>query len=62
MSNPGGPGLDRSQMPALLAPRRDPAAAGSRIREHLNAHHGYVAFSGGKDRLGQAMATLCSPL
>jgi phosphoadenosine phosphosulfate reductase len=51
MSRPPGPGLDRGQLLALLAPRRDPAATVSRIQAHLAAQRGYVAFSGGKDSL-----------
>jgi phosphoadenosine phosphosulfate reductase len=45
------PGLDRERLLALSSPRRDDAGIVARIRDHLAAHDGYVAFSGGKDSL-----------
>jgi phosphoadenosine phosphosulfate reductase len=45
------PGLDRATLLALRRPRHDHAAIVARIGEHLAAHDGYVAFSGGKDSL-----------
>lgn len=49
---PGSPaGLDRGALLALRRPRHDGQAIIARIRAHLQAHDGYVAFSGGKDSL-----------
>jgi phosphoadenosine phosphosulfate reductase len=45
------PGLDRSTLLAVRRPHHDLAAIIDRIRGHLAAHDGYVAFSGGKDSL-----------
>ncbi len=45
------PGLDREQLLALRRPVHDEELIRSRIGEHVAAHDGYVAFSGGKDSL-----------
>lgn len=45
----GDPGLDIDQLRALRAPATHLDILRDRIREHLAAHEGYVAFSGGKD-------------
>lgn len=43
------PGLDVRALAGLRAPGRDHGAIATRIEAHLEAHEGYVAFSGGKD-------------
>lgn len=43
------PGLDRHRLLALRRPRRPDEELHQRIRAHLDAADGYVAFSGGKD-------------
>jgi phosphoadenosine phosphosulfate reductase len=48
---PAVPGLDRAALLAIRARRRDPEPVIARIRDHLAAHDGYVALSGGKDSL-----------
>jgi phosphoadenosine phosphosulfate reductase len=45
------PGLDLSQLLARLRPPAGAAQLPGRIRDHLDLHDGYVAFSGGKDSL-----------
>lgn len=45
------PGLDLNQLQALRTPHPAAEDLPARIREHLDAHDGYVAFSGGKDSL-----------
>ena len=47
MGNPVG--LDLPILQALRAPARDLTLLVDRIAAHLDAHDGYVAFSGGKD-------------
>ncbi|WP_043650832.1 phosphoadenosine phosphosulfate reductase family protein [Cellulosimicrobium cellulans] len=47
----GNPGLDVRALQGLRTSRRDLQLVRDRIREHLDAHEGYVAFSGGKDSL-----------
>ena len=42
-------GLDLTTLQALRAPARDLTLLVDRIAAHLDAHDGYVAFSGGKD-------------
>ena len=42
-------GLDLTTLQALRAPSRDLTLLVDRIAAHLDAHDGYVAFSGGKD-------------
>jgi len=42
-------GLDLTTLQALRAPARDLNQLVDRIAAHLDAHDGYVAFSGGKD-------------
>lgn len=44
-----GPQLDLARLRALRPFRHDTSALVRRIREHLDAHDGYVAVSGGKD-------------
>jgi phosphoadenosine phosphosulfate reductase len=44
-------GLDRDMLRGLRRPRHDCGQLTSRIRAHLDAHDGYLAFSGGKDSL-----------
>jgi len=44
-------GLDQAVLLARRRPRHDLSAIIGRIRGHLAAHDGYVAFSGGKDSL-----------
>lgn len=46
-----GPGLDVRALQALRATTRDLDLVRQRIGDHLDAHQGYVAFSGGKDSL-----------
>jgi phosphoadenosine phosphosulfate reductase len=46
-----GPGLDLRALQALRPPRHDLGLIRERLRAHLDAHEGYVAFSGGKDSL-----------
>ena len=50
MTQPG-PGLDVHALRALQRPRAAAANLAERITAHLDAHDGYVAFSGGKDSL-----------
>ena len=50
MTQPG-PGLDLHALRALQRPRAAAAGLAERITAHLEAHDGYVAFSGGKDSL-----------
>lgn len=45
------PGLDLAALQGLRGRRRDTSVIGRRIRQHLDQHEGYVAFSGGKDSL-----------
>lgn len=45
------PGLDQQLLRARLRPPAGTDALPARIREHLDRHDGYVAFSGGKDSL-----------
>lgn len=45
------PGLDVRALQALRRNARDLDLLCSRIREHLDQHEGYLAFSGGKDSL-----------
>lgn len=45
------PGLDINQLQALRPPHPAADHLAPRIRTHLEAHDGYVAFSGGKDSL-----------
>lgn len=42
-------GLDVRVLAGLRAPTRDASVRAGRIEAHLDAHEGYVAFSGGKD-------------
>lgn len=44
-------GLDVTALRALRRPRKSIASLEQRIEAHLDAHEGYVAFSGGKDSL-----------
>lgn len=46
-----GPGLDPLALAGLRAASRDLTTVLARIETHLDAHEGYVAFSGGKDSL-----------
>ena len=46
---PTGPGLDLTQLAALRRPHPATSTLPGRIRQHLDDHDGYVAFSGGKD-------------
>lgn len=48
---PTDPGLDVRVLQGLRTSRRDLQLVRDRIREHLDTHEGYVAFSGGKDSL-----------
>lgn len=48
---PRTPGLDLHQLQALRAPHPAVDSLPARIQAHLEAHDGYVAFSGGKDSL-----------
>lgn len=43
------PGLDVDALRALRAPSRDTTVLLERIEQHLQAHDGYLALSGGKD-------------
>lgn len=43
------PGLDLARLAALRRPHPATSSLPARIRQHLDAHDGYVAFSGGKD-------------
>lgn len=45
------PGLNVDALQALRQPTHDTAHIIDRIRTHLDAHDGYLAFSGGKDSL-----------
>lgn len=45
------PGLDVNALRALRATGRDLRLVHDRLSAHLDAHEGYVAFSGGKDSL-----------
>jgi len=45
------PGLNVAALQALRRPRPGAVELTTRIREHLDTHDGYVAFSGGKDSL-----------
>lgn len=45
------PGLDLDALRALRTTTRDLSLLKSRIQSHLDAHEGYLAFSGGKDSL-----------
>ena len=47
----GDPGLDLTALRGLQAARTDLDRLRDRIEAHLDAHEGYVAFSGGKDSL-----------
>lgn len=42
-------GLDLAALRALRPPRHDVENITARIRDHLDHHDGYIAFSGGKD-------------
>lgn len=46
---PRDPGLDLNRLHALRTPHLATSGLPDRIRAHLDAHDGYVAFSGGKD-------------
>ena len=46
---PTDPGLDPSRLAALRRPHPATSTLPARIRQHLDDHDGYVAFSGGKD-------------
>lgn len=46
---PTNPGLDIVALHGLRRAHRSTGALPGRIRDHLDAHDGYVAFSGGKD-------------
>jgi phosphoadenosine phosphosulfate reductase len=48
---PAGPGLDVRALQGLRVGHRDLSLVRRRIGEHLDAHEGYLAFSGGKDSL-----------
>ncbi len=48
---PTDPGLDLTRLAALRRPHPTTGGLPQRIRAHLDAHDGYVAFSGGKDSL-----------
>jgi phosphoadenosine phosphosulfate reductase len=48
---PPDPGLDPGALAGLRRPHPGTASLPARIRAHLDAHDGYVAFSGGKDSL-----------
>ena len=52
------PGLDLRHLQGLRRPRHDLNLLRSRIRDHLDTHEGYVAFSGGKDSLVSLHLTL----
>lgn len=43
------PGLDPTYLAGLRRPRVDADQIAARIRAHLDAHDGYLAYSGGKD-------------
>ncbi len=45
------PGLNLDALQALRQPTHNTAHIIDRIRTHLDAHDGYLAFSGGKDSL-----------
>lgn len=45
------PGLDLAQLRGLVSATSDLSLFAERIEEHLDAHEGYIAFSGGKDSL-----------
>lgn len=45
------PGLDPRKLAGLLAARHNPHTLIETITAHLQAHQGYLAFSGGKDSL-----------
>jgi phosphoadenosine phosphosulfate reductase len=55
---PSQPGLDLTQLRALRTPHAAVAQLPDRIRTHLAAHDGYLAFSGGKDSLATLHLTL----
>ena len=52
------PGLDRTALMALRRPHPATEAPPGRIREHPDAHDGYITFSGGKDSVVALHLTL----
>ncbi|HEY5881789.1 MAG TPA: phosphoadenosine phosphosulfate reductase family protein [Nakamurella sp.] len=55
---PSQPGLDITTLRRLVRPGQNTAGLVDRIADHLDAHDGYVAFSGGKDSLVVVHLTL----